>query len=124
MDAQELVELRSAVADVLNRLDALLAAERAQDTRQQQVVLLRAAAALLSGSRWSRAQQLGRLVRSRLRSPRAPSTEVARLVDQALALGRLPTSDGRLWELLPPTRETTGATLPPSPPTGGSLWDD
>ena len=120
----ELAALRELLEAALERLRALEAAERAQDTRQQQALLLRAAAALLSGSRWSRAQQLGRLVRSRLRSPRAPSTEVARLVDQALALGRLPTSDGRLWELLPPTRETTGATLPPSPPTGGSLWDD
>ena len=119
----ELAVLRELLADALARVEALEAAERAQDTRQQQVVLLRAAAALLSGSRWSRAQQLGRLVRSRLRSPRAPSTETARLVDQALALGRLPTSDGRLWELLPPTRETTGAMLPPSPPTGG-LWTD
>ena len=121
----ELAALRELLEAALERLRALEAAERAQDTRQQQVVLLRAAAALLSGSRWSRAQQLGRLARSRLRSPRGPSTEAARLVGQALALGRLPTSAGRIWELLLPVpRENGCATLASSPPTGGSLWDD
>ena len=121
----ELAALRHLLEQALARVEALEAAERAQDTRQQQVDLLRAAAALLSGSRWSRVQQLGRLARSRLRSPRAPSTDVARLVDQALALGRLPTSAGRVWEMLLPVRRENGcATLAPSPPTGGSPWDD
>ena len=64
----ELAALRELLADALARVEALEAAERAQDVRQQQVVLLRAAAALLSGSRWSRAQQLSRQLRARRRA--------------------------------------------------------
>ena len=130
MDAQELVELRSAVADVLNRLDALLAAERAQDTRQQQVDLLCAALAALDPharlSRWAAAQRLAALVQTRAIAyavGRRPARDSERLVDEALAVGPLPRSASRLWRLLPP-RQTTRSTLAPSPPARGGLWDD
>ena len=121
----ELAALRELLADALARVEALETAERAQDSRQQQVDLLRAAAALLSGSRWSRAQQLSRQLRARRRATKPPGRESERLVDEILALGAFPTSAGRIWELLLPVpRENGCATLAPSPPTGGSLWDD
>lgn len=122
---EELAALRHLLEQALARLDALQAAAAERDTRQQQVVLLRAAAALLSGSRWSRAQQLSRQLRARRRATKPPGRESERLVDEILALGAFPTSAGRIWELLLPVpRENGCATLAPSPPARGGLWDD
>ncbi|MBP7712168.1 MAG: hypothetical protein KA217_06850 [Gammaproteobacteria bacterium] len=122
----ELAVLRELLADALARVEALEAAERARDVRERQAELLNRAAAAVDplASRWQRAQALARRVAARGRSARPPATEADRWVDQALGLGALPASARRLWELLTPERQTGAATLPPSPPTRGGLWDD
>ena len=126
----ELAALRELLADALARVEALEAAERAQDTRQQQVDLLCAALAALDPharlSRWAAAQRLAALVQTRAGAyavGRRPARDSERLVDEALAVGPLPRSASRLWRLLPP-RQTTRSTLATSPPARGGLWDD
>ena len=86
----ELAALRELLADALARVEALEAAERAQDTRQQQVDLLCAALAALDPharlSRWAAAQRLAALVQTRAIAyavGRRPARDSERLVDEA-----------------------------------------
>jgi hypothetical protein len=112
-------ELRRALLAALAAVDELAAAERARDPRAAQAGLLAQAAAALDPrgelSDWQRAQRLAAIVARRARSARPAGRESERLVDEARALGRLPTSPRRLWDALTAARQSAGATLAASP---------